>query len=291
MIHKRPKSYFRNVDNSGGVALVLCASRGFDFAAGTTILSFLDKNSWFSGSIILYHDGLKLSSQRILRSLYPLIEFKKFSFYRMKPRWTYSYLRFSKIVLARFQALNLLDRFDIVFFSDIDVIFLDSIEHLMCSEHDCGFLSGGTFSSNFLKPIPAQLEQFAEVKNANCGFYFIRNNLQDIFKSEKSFQIYQQLCTKLRLPEQGVFNLMIIEAKIQFQSLDEKYASPEVNSNSIIFHQSGAQKIWDPKHAQFLKYYKKWQALGGRGIGSLFNTKKKVRVFLSRVMLYLSRYF
>ena len=279
------------MQHSQEVALVLCASKGFDFAVGTTILSFLDKNSWFSGSIIVYHDGLTVSSQKVLKKIYPLVEFAKFSYSPKKPKLTFSYWRFSKMVLARFEALNLLDRFDLLFFSDIDVIFTSSIEHLIYTEYNCGFLSGGTFSSNFLKPMPSQLEKFAEVPNASCGFYFIRNNLKDIFKSERSFQIYQQICTKLRLPEQGVFNLIMIEAKTQFQSLDEKYASQDVSSNSIILHQSGASKIWDPKHIKFLKYYEKWQALGGAGIGSLFNTKKKVRIYISKVMLYLSRHF
>jgi lipopolysaccharide biosynthesis glycosyltransferase len=273
-----------------GVALVLCASRGFDFAVGTTILSFLDKNSWFSGSIIVYHDGLTVSSQNVLKQIYPLVEFKTFSLSPIKPKWTFSYWRFSKMPLARFEALDLLDSFDILFFSDIDVIFLGSIEHLIHSKYDCGFLSGGTFSSNFLKPIPAELEKFAEIPNASCGFYFIRNNLKNIFKSKQAFLIYQQLCSKLRLPDQGVLNLMIIKAKIQFLSLGEKYASHEVTSRSVILHQSGPNKIWASKHTHFLNYYEKWQALGGEVIGPLFTTKKKARIYVSRVMLYLSRF-
>lgn len=277
------------MQHSREVALVLCASKGFDFAVGTTILSFLDKNSWFSGSIIVYHDGLTVSSQKVLKQIYPLVEFAKFSYSPIKPKLTFSYWRFSKMVLARFEALNLLDRFDLLFFSDIDVIFTSSIEPLIYTEYDCGFLSGGAFSSNFLKPMPSQLEEFAEVPNASCGFYFIRNNLKDVFKSERSFQIYQQICTKLRLPEQAVLNLIIIEAKIQFLSLSEKYASQELASNSIILHQSGPNKIWDPKHPHFLNYYKQWQELGGRSISYLFPYKTRARKYFSRLVLYLSR--
>lgn len=278
------------------VVLALCASRGMDFALGVTILSFLKHNAWFKkqcGDIWVYHNGIHRKSRKTLLELYPRTHFENYSFFSIRSLFSYSYWRFSSLIFARFDQLKLLDSYDIVLGSDIDVIFVNTIEDILQIREAAAFLTGGTTSDHFFDPIPNELNFLRGRKSLSMGMYVLKKEIGNTLASEEAYRIYEKFCFKLRLPEQGVFNILFHANQIDTANLGPQYASRVLLHDTRILHASGYRKLWDQENTYFHKWYRSWLGLGGRPKGNWFSlssvTRRTVARFLHRAYRFSRR--
>lgn len=280
-------------------AIVFSGDQRHFFAIGTSIVSFLDVNPRWTGDIIVYLDRCSESNKQVmdrLQSKYPEvgIYLRKFDFPSpsFSLRNSYSYTRFTPMVYSKFEIFRLLLEYDVVIYSDYDVVFLSNLEEFYSElpTFDIAMLDTADAIGKwvFLKEIKGY---DLSKKMYGAGLIVLTRNIQKKFQAENLYQLARKHGWKLRQPEQIIIGFVIEDFNLKCIGLDpEVYAaSPKrlaSSSESKIAHSPGLSKFWHFQDSQWLESYRKFQQLTGFQEEDFPNNiQKRNRVFFMVVRL------
>jgi len=241
------------------------------FAIGTAVINWLSTHhNPSSDSFIIFHDGMSLSDQRVLDSI------ANVTFLTYDPSFLSPRIRklrfidyFSPMVFSKFECLSLLDTYSKVMWLDFDIYIRKDLSELFHAG-DSPFLSlpsGRPVSASFTKPIPAYN---MSVSGMSAGTFVLSRALGD-FPAMHRFCEEQTVryADRLKMPEQGIFDIMLQEFGIQPTFLNpETYAlHPEAWNGTdapSILHCYGRRKFWSGVSFQpWQLNYEAWLAAGG----------------------------
>lgn len=277
-----------NLGDSGR-AIVFGGTRNMSFAIGTAVMNWVSTQTCpSSDSLIVYHDGIPLSDQRVLAKVADV------QFITYEPSFVSSRMRkmrfinyFSPMVFSKFECLSLLDTYPKVMWLDFDIHIRKDLSELLEAD-DTPFLtlpSGRTVGASFTRPIHTYN---MEVPGMSAGTFVVSRSLGD-------FAAMHQFCQEqtvryanhLKMPEQAIFDIMLQEFGIDHTFLNpETYALHPKDwhgtESTSILHCYGREKFWSGlSFRPWERNYEAWLAAGGSAASvreqPLRNAARKVR--------------
>ena len=280
-------------------AIVFSGDQRHFFAIGTSIVSFLDVNPRWSGDIIVYLDRWSEPNKQVmnrLQSKYSEVGMylRKFDFPSpsFSLRNSYSYNRFTPMVYSKFEIFRLLFDYDVVIYSDYDVVFLSNLEEFysVLPTFDIAMLDTTDVIEKwvFLKKIKGY---DLSKKMYGAGLIVLTRNIEEKSQAENLYRLARKHGWKLRQPEQIIISFVIEDFSLRCIGLDpEVYAaSPKrltSGSEIKIAHSPGLSKFWHIQDSQWLEYYRKFKQLTGFQEEDFPSTiQKRNRVFFMVVRI------
>ena len=233
-------------------------------------INIRETNADLFDKLIIYHNGIKKKDRERIQSIFNT-EFIRYEYPRKSRNDTVmSY--FSTMVFCKYECLNLLNKYDVVVWSDYDVTIEGSLREIT------------TFSNNDLNVLEDDrsirqmcYKQIDENKYENYDLTR-KGILMSLFAISNKIpnynQIYQWCYEKtaeydgdIWLPEQCVFSLALQAFQIDYTCIEEKQYSchpRDAVGGEIVLHAMGQPKFWngiDSEH--WSRMYQKWLGMGG----------------------------
>lgn len=274
-----------NVIVTGGTKTDAAAMAVFAINIKETNADVFDK-------LVIFHNGIKKRDRERIQAIFNT-EFIRYEYPRKSRNDTVmSY--FSTMVFCKYECLRLLDRYDVVVWSDYDVTIEGSLKEIT------------TFSNNCLNVIEADRSIrrmfYKEINEQRLKKYDLTRNgiLMSLFAISNKLpsynQIYQWCYQKtaeydgdIWLPEQCVFSLALQEFDIAYSCIEEKryacHPQDAVGGESVL-HAMGQPKFWnglDNEH--WNRMYQSWLEMGGTPY-----SEKRKRLYM-KVKLVKNRLF
>lgn len=249
-----------------------------------------DTNGHLFEKLIVFHDGIKKKDQKLINQIIPteFIEYKPDFDTQNDVILTY----FSKMVFCKYECFRLLEQYDVVVWSDYDVVVYEHLDEI-CEYNGLplkGVVSEGKLRGEFFREITNKeiLEKYDLNVEAFTTPIFV------MFNSMENNMAAYEFCNRktseygedIYLPEQCIMALALQECNIDVEKLDPKVyvcIPKDFNHQDYvkIFHAAGPVKFWNGlANEVWEENYKKWLELGG----SRYNDrKKKIRNFVSLV--------
>lgn len=256
------------------VALLFGITNDHAFALANVLQGIRKHSPRFWRKVIVYHEGLSEYDQAALCKIEPC-EFVRYEPPFMKnasfSKWALN--MYSMLMFARYEAFRLLDEYDAVLWSDVDVLIRGDISALVKP----GAVSGigmtlskredATLMNCFFTPVPG-FDMDAGMFNS--GIMVVTRELKN------HHELYSWLNDKtieyapyLKWPDQGMLNLMVAKFDLQttFIDLDRYHKHPfwDRDGASVIVHSHGPEKFWNfpdfwCKYPEWRRNHKKWLA-------------------------------
>lgn len=259
----------------GRTAIVTGGMRKDVSAMGTLAINIKDVMPDIADELIIFHDGINKSNQRLIQNIFPT-KFIKFSFpLSFKDRRTNSSLRyFSSMVFCKYECLKLLSEYDKVMWTDYDVVFLKDISELWNDKEGLTIVEDSNpLRGMFLDRVKNyKLDNFDLNQKGVCTPLFV------VSRNIGNYMEYYEWCVEatrnyagcIYLPEQCIWSLAIQKFGIKYSTIDpKKYVCSvreqynECDDISII-HCVGRPKFWEGReNAYWQRYYDEWIAMGG----------------------------
>lgn len=253
---------------------------------GVFVMNIARTNAHLFDKVIVFHDGISLKTQNLIRSFFPT-EFIEYS-YDKKTRNDEVLSYFSKMVFCKYECFKLLDIYDVVVWSDYDVVVLKPLDEF-CSIDD-KTMNVLTSSDSLRKMLFKNLvneeieKQFDLDKEGVCTplFAFDRSigNYMKIY--EWCYQKTYEWDEDLYLPEQCVFSFAVqyFDIPLKRYSFDEYACFPtKARGDEYILHAYGPKKFWSGlDNPLWTQMYKDWLKAGGMSYKSW--KKKLLRTWL-----------
>jgi len=277
-----------NLDGTSDRFLVcLSLTSDLEFAAGVTILNFIEVHASKDFDFQIFSDSDLFTLQRVVRAKGASIRVTRY-----KPPVAFLKLwgsraigQFSPLVLAKFEAFNMLSSYGAILWLDYDIVILEPVITLLKEQdYDFAFMGSGQPASNgFLKNSDPVL---AEQEGMSAGIFYLKNSFPGHANaSERLYELFESNSWNLFYPEQAIFDLFIRERKFRYRRLDQEVfcSHPEQSSSKAsILHSWGQRKFWNGlTNTIWNRYYQEWVDLGGsRYSMAISRLKKASRLFL-----------
>lgn len=253
---------------------------------GTLLIQIKDTNPNLFDSVIIYtEEEVDETNKKILQGIMSC----RFIVYDHnfddrileKPRFQ----RFSKLSFCRYEIFRYLDEFDLVCWTDTDVVIKGDLNDLIQQACKTGFalvredpINKSSINTDTIKTCFYDVNK---LKTYDLEQYLYCSALFIVTKKTKLTIDFEQWCYKkteewvdiLHLPDQGVINLAIQHFNIDVTPLSgELYGCyPYLNrdcTNAIIVHSWGSNKFWNDYYTnlrfpQWHIAYNKWVSMGG----------------------------
>lgn len=246
-----------------------------------------DTNDHLFEKLIVFHDGIKKKDQELINQIIPT-EFILYNpTFDTKNDVVVTY--FSKMVFCKYECFKLLNEYDVVVWSDYDVVIYDKLDEL-CVYNGIdlkGVVNEGKLRGEFYKEIVNP-----EIKEYDLSVGAFSTPLMVMFSSMKKYMDVYDFCnTKtmeysedIYLPEQCIMALALQEFEIEVEKLDPKIyvclpRDFKKQDYVKIFHAAGPVKFWNGlENEEWNRRYDKWLKSGG----SRYNERlKKIRNFIA----------
>ena len=245
------------------VALVYGITKNYvDILAN--VLIGLNKNSKkFWDDIIVYHDDVSLEDQELINQIVPckFIKFSSNNFAKYVPESqmkTYSIAMF-----FRYECFNLLNDYQKVIWSDVDVLYQKDISDILQYANKSGLALTRTndyiVENNFYELIP-EYDMFTPLYNS--GLIVFSDKMKNYQSAaEWCYKNTAQYAKVLRWPDQGIINLLVQEFKIDVEEIDllKYHCHPSVTKSikaASIIHAHGTKKFWN--NLEYKKKFPEW---------------------------------
>lgn len=235
------------------IALLLCSTGNEAFAVGNVIIGakkYLFQNlSAQDYDIIFLTDKLESEDENALKNIFPriIIEIYKSPFSKNMLNLR-ELNHFSSFAYARFEAFNLLERYEKVFYVDTDIVIQKDISEIINIETPLStlyFENKMPVSGNFTK------ENIDLVKGYDLNKVSIIDAVFLINDKLSDYQIMTKWCyekaEEYKTNDQSILNLLIQEFNIETHDLTESYGAyptSNISKDAHIIHAIGPAKFW-----------------------------------------------
>lgn len=268
--------------------IVLGITANWAFAAATVLFGLKKHLRNITYDVIIFHNGISPSDQKILSTIVPNISFSKFNDSLIK---TESFTeRFSKMTFARFECFSLLEKYDSVLWLDTDILIKRDISGIFSiSKKPFVLYQRGVPLSEDMRSLDPFENYNLTCPGYNCGVFLFNNTLRNPDEVKKwSYNFLNKWADALSSADQPVLNLAIQEFNIPVDKLPEKFNCPPAqrNKETCIVHPKG-NKYWEKRIDPIWdSYYRLWHKIGGSG-PKLSSPRKRLFIqLLWRVGLY-----
>lgn len=235
------------------IALLLCSTGNEAFAVGNVIIGakkYLFQNlSAQDYDIIFLTDKLESEDENAIKNIFPriIIEIYKSPFSKNMLNLR-ELNHFSSFTYARFEAFNLLERYEKVFYVDTDIVIQKDISEIINIETPLSisyFANKMPVSGNFTKENIDLVKDYDLNKvSIIAAVFLINDKLND-------YQIMSKWCyekaEEYKTNDQSILNLLIQEFNIETHDLTESYGaypSSNISKDAHIIHAIGPAKFW-----------------------------------------------
>jgi len=261
-------------------ALVTGGTKKDVAAMAVLVINIKQTNPNLVDEIVIFHDGISERDQMIMNSIFPC----RFIYYQF-PGYNSSDFNttindyFSPMVFCKYECFRLLDEYQIVIWSDYDVIILKDISELLepCSSNIKMILSPPAIvRSSFTESIKEINLKYDLEKTAICMSLFV------LFDSLNNYQKYYEWCIEkakelgkhLYFGEQAIVDILLQEFNIELFDLhcsQNIYSihpvRDEITDKTKIIHAYGQPKFWNGiENKMWEENYKEWINIGGSKI-------------------------
>ena len=235
------------------IALLLCSTGNEAFAVGNVIIGakkYLFQNLPYENyDIIFYTDKLEGKDENALKNIFPKIIIKIYKSPFSKEMLNLRELNhFSSFTYARFEAFNLLEEYEKVFYVDTDIVIQKDISEIINIKTPLAisyFANKMPISGNFTKENMDLVKGYDLNKVSIIAAVFLIND------SLNNYQIMSKWCydkaEEYKTNDQSILNLLIQEFDIETHDLTESYGAYPTSSiakDAHIIHAIGPAKFW-----------------------------------------------
>jgi hypothetical protein len=243
-----------------------------EFAAGVSILNFVDLHGSEGFDFILYSDS---ELPRLVASLSSKGISVSVNIFRPPISWLDLYSSravsyFSPMVLSKFEIFNNLEKYSRVIWFDFDMVFQSKLELLLSADNfDLAFMSSQqTISSAFRQP-PIGVDAETLMKEGFFAGLFVANDTFPDHKhvTKRLYELYLVHALNLYYPEQAIFDVFLEQTSYNRLVLNPRVycGDPDDQSDEIlVLHSWGPKKFWSGRtNLRWSSYYKEWRSIGG----------------------------
>lgn len=273
------------MENKKKIALLLCSTGNEAFAVGNVIIGakkYLFQNLKDEEyDIIFYTDKLEQNDEKALKTIFPRLIIKIYESPFSKKMLELKELNnFSMFTYARFEAFNMLDEYQKVFYVDTDIVIQKDISEIININKELAILYfpnkmpiSGNFNDTNLHLV--QNYDLNKVSIAAATF-LINDNIRDY---NKIYKWCYEKAEKYKTNDQSIINLLIQEFNIDVYDLTESYGAyptSQIANEAHIIHAIGPAKFWRGTYNKFWEENNKiWIEAGGSETYNENNAKRK----------------
>ena len=276
------------------IALLLCSTGNEAFAVGNVIIGakkYLFQNlSDKDYDIIFLTDKLESEDENALKNIFPriIIEIYKSPFSKNMLNLR-ELNHFSSFAYARFEAFNLLERYEKVFYVDTDIVIQKDISEIINIETPLStlyFANKMPISGNFTK------ENIDLVKGYDLNRVSIIAAVFLINDKLNNYQIMTKWCyekaEEYKTNDQSILNLLIQEFNIETHDLTESYGAyptSNISKDAHIIHAIGPAKFWRGTYnKEWEENNKIWIESGGN---TTYEENAKKRKLIDKIVWFI----
>lgn len=269
------------------IALLLCSTGNEAFAVGNVIIGakkYLFQNLESKDyDIIFYTDKLEAKDENALKNIFPRIIIKIYKSPFSKEMLNLRELNyFSSFTYARFEAFNLLDDYEKVFYVDTDIVIQKDISEIIDIKTPLAisyFANKMPISGNFTEENIGLVKKGYDLNKISViAAVFLIND------SINNYQIMSKWCydkaEEYKTNDQSIFNLLIQEFDIETKDLTESYGAyptSNISTEAHIIHAIGPAKFWRGTYnKEWEENNKIWIEAGGNITYEENNRKRKL---------------
>lgn len=276
------------------IALLLCSTGNEAFAVGNVIIGakkYLFQNlSAQDYDIIFLTDKLESKDENALKNIFPkiIIEIYKSPFSKNMLNLR-ELNHFSSFTYARFEAFNLLERYEKVFYVDTDIVIQKDISEIINIETPLSisyFANKMPVSGNFTKENIDLVKDYDLNKvSIIAAVFLINDKLND-------YQIMTKWCyekaEEYKTNDQSILNLLIQEFNIETHDLTESYGAyptSNISKDAHIIHAIGPAKFWRGTYnKEWEENNKIWIESGGN---TTYEENAKKRKLIDKIVWFI----
>ena len=276
------------------IALLLCSTGNEAFAVGNVIIGakkYLFQNlSAQDYDIIFLTDKLESEDENALKNIFPriIIEIYKSPFSKNMLNLR-ELNHFSSFAYARFEAFNLLERYEKVFYVDTDIVIQKDISEIINIETPLSisyFANKMPVSGNFTKENIDLVKGYDLNKvSIIAAVFLINDKLSD-------YQIMTKWCyekaEEYKTNDQSILNLLIQEFNIETHDLTESYGAyptSNISKDAHIIHAIGPAKFWRGTYnKEWEENNKIWIEAGGN---TTYEENAKKRKIVDKIVWFI----
>ena len=269
------------------IAFILCSTGNEAFAVGNVVLGakkFLFQNLKSDEyDIIFYTDKLEPQDEQALKKIYENIIIKKYEspFYKdIKKIDESRYL--SIFAYARFEAFNLLDTYERVFYTDTDVVIQKDISDLLNIEANISF----SYFPNKSMPISVNFNE-ENIKLASDYDLTLPSIVSAVFLINDKLENYNKMtdwcykkASEYKTNDQSVLCLLIEEFNLIVNDLTNSFGAfpdSEYSDSAHIVHAIGPKKFWRGTYNKIWESNNAvWKSHGGSSTYEKSSRKRKI---------------
>ena len=276
------------------IALLLCSTGNEAFAVGNVIIGakkYLFQNlSAQDYDIIFLTDKLESEDENALKNIFPRIIIEMYKSPFSKNMLNLRELNhFSSFTYARFEAFNLLERYEKVFYVDTDIVIQKDISEIINIETPLStlyFENKMPVSGNFTK------ENIDLVKGYDLNKVSIIDAVFLINDKLSDYQIMTKWCyekaEEYKTNDQSILNLLIQEFNIETHDLTESYGAyptSNISKDAHIIHAIGPAKFWRGTYnKEWEENNKIWIEAGGN---TTYEENAKKRKLVDKIVWFI----
>ncbi len=276
------------------IALLLCSTGNEAFAVGNVIIGakkYLFQNLRAQDyDIIFLTDKLESKDENALKNIFPriIIEIYKSPFSKNMLNLR-ELNHFSSFTYARFEAFNLLERYEKAFYVDTDIVIQKDISEIINIETPLSisyFANKMPVSGNFTKENIDLVKDYDLNKvSIIAAVFLINDKLND-------YQIMTKWCyekaEEYKTNDQSILNLLIQEFNIETHDLTESYGAyptSNISKDAHIIHAIGPAKFWRGTYnKEWEENNKIWIEAGGN---TTYEENAKKRKLVDKIVWFI----
>ena len=276
------------------IALLLCSTGNEAFAVGNVIIGakkYLFQNlSDKDYDIIFLTDKLESEDENALKNIFPriIIEIYKSPFSKNMLNLR-ELNHFSSFAYARFEAFNLLEQYEKVFYVDTDIVIQKDISEIINIETPLStlyFANKMPISGNFTKENIDLVKDYDLNKVSIIAAVFLINDKLN------NYQIMTKWCyekaEEYKTNDQSILNLLIQEFNIETHDLTESYGAyptSNISKDAHIIHAIGPAKFWRGTYnKEWEENNKIWIESGGN---TTYEENAKKRKLIDKIVWFI----
>ena len=261
----------------GGVGVktaLVTGGTGRDIAAMAVLaLNIRETNGKWIDELVIFHDGIGEEDQKLVKKIFPA-RFEKYKcpIGKWKQIQNKSVRYFTSMVFCKYECFRLLNDYDVVTWSDYDIIIKEDISEIVKGQEDINIVvnQDEKLCNMFFKSIEKR-DMSEYDMNGPCictPLFVLKKGIQRYEEYYKwCYRMTDRFIKDLYLPEQCIMTMLVQKYKLPLGRIDRNiYAVHPKEDSSVakILHAYGAVKFWNGlSNEKWENYYQQWLAMGG----------------------------
>jgi len=252
-------------------AIVTGGTKNDADAMAVLALNLKETNPDLADELVIFHDGIAKEKQLLMQQIMPIrfVRYKcPINWFKLKGNKTIRY--FSPMVFCKIELFRLLQEYEVVIWTDYDVLIRESITEILDMKEGLSVLTNEDvpLSDMFYKTIyKKNMSNYNLTGKSICAPLIVMNrNIGDYMEYYKwCYECAGKYIKHLYLPEQCIFTMLVQLHDIGYEELDmQVYCMhpDEVRYNTKILHAYGQPKFWNGLHnEEWNRYNNLWKEM------------------------------